>query len=201
MKIELSKVSDEKRRAAVFSVLQRQDHGAGAEPVAQNLLLGRLPSHDRLEAGARETMKTRAADQRAAVYFQSLLELGYLVASADGLAEDEREALALLVEQATGEVVSRGDLLRHFNDLDSASEFLGRHERLHRVAAEFEDANAREEAMSFTALVAIADGVLAEPEMEVLIELGRCFSFSEEDIQRLAQNVATSIEEALGEQP
>jgi tellurite resistance protein len=199
MKIEISKVTDQRRREALYSVLQRQHHLAGATPVKQHMLLGRLPTQDRLAAGARESMKVSAEDKQAAVYFQSLLELGYLVASADGFAEGEREALALLVEHATGEIVSRSRLLQHFKDLDTTSEFLGRHERLHRVAAEFEDFNAREEAISFAALVAIADGVLEEPEMIVLMELGRCFSFSDEEIVNLAQNVARSIEEALNE--
>jgi tellurite resistance protein len=57
-------------------------------------------------------------------YFQSILELGYLVASADGLAEEEKNALADLLEQVTGKVIDQGQLKLHFQDLEDGCQML-----------------------------------------------------------------------------
>ena len=161
---------------------------------------GRLPNAARLIHGAEESLKEHAENPPPdAEYFQSLLELGYLVASADGLAPEERAALAKLVEHATGSVVEQEALQRHFNDLDACSATLGRRERLGRVAANFEDLAAREEAISFAALIAIADGKLAQPEAQVLVELGEHFSFSETDVKAVLGQVVADIRLALEE--
>jgi tellurite resistance protein len=169
---------------------------AGGAPVVS----GRLPNTARLIHGAEESLKEHTYNPPPdAEYFQSLLELGYLVASADGLAPEERAALAKLVEHATGSVVEHAALQRHFDDLDACSEALGRRERLGRVAANFEDLSAREEAISFAALIAIADGKLARPEAEVLIELGEHFSFSQMDVKAVLGQVVAGIKLALEE--
>ena len=74
---------------------------------------------------------------------------------------------------------------------------LGRRERLARVASNFEDLASREEAISFAALIAIADGRLAEPETNALLELGTHFSFSEGQVKALLAQVVGSIKLAL----
>lgn len=161
---------------------------------------GRFPASARLIHGAQESLQEHSFNPPPdAEYFQSLLELGYLVASADGLAPEERAALAKLVEHATGSVVEEEALQRHFHDLDACSEALGRRERLGRVAANFEDLSAREEAITFAALIAIADGKLARPEAQVLVELGEHFKFSETDVQAVLAQVVAGIKLALEE--
>ena len=157
----------------------------------------RFPGTEKLRAGAVESVKDEATDAGAALYFQSLLELGYLVASADGLAEDERVALAQLVEHATDAAVDRDALMIHFADLEATCEMLGRRERLVRTAANFEGADARNEAISFATLVAIADGKLNSDEAEVLHELGRHFSLSGARVQGVIDDVARSIRRQL----
>jgi tellurite resistance protein len=195
--LDLTHVDPEKLRAAVCAALEQQRADRSAPFTGRTSPAGRLPSIGRLKAGAQETLKQRDQDARQAEYFQSLLELGYLVASADGLALQERVALAALVEEATGSVVARDMMQRHFTDLDGGAEVLGRRERLARVASNFEDRAAREEAMSFAALIAIADGKLADPEARVLLELGEHFSFSEEEVKAVLSQVAVSIKLAL----
>jgi tellurite resistance protein len=167
--------------------------------VSQRALIGRLPAVERLKTGARESAREEATDAAAARYFQSLLELGYLVASADGLAEKERDTLARLVERVTGSAVDRAMLQLHFTELDAISEALGRAERLGRVASEFESGPERQEAISFSALVAMADGALTDTEMNVLLKLGEHFSLSEEEVRALVESVADRVEQALAQ--
>lgn len=137
------------------------------------------------------------SDARAATYFVSLLELGYLVASADGFAEAERHALADLLEQATGRAVDHDELDLHFRDLEEACQMLGRRERLRRAAADFDDLRSHEEAVGFAALVALADGKLAAPEGAALSELGSHFGFDESRVNEIVSSVVTRVRAAL----
>ncbi len=196
-RLDLPDVEAEQLSAAVRSVLAHQSAAMPDTAVDPNALIGRLPSAARLRAGAAESVKDEVADAAAAEYFQTLLELGYLAASADGLAAEEREALALLVEHATDAVVDREVLRLHFSDLDASTEMLGRRERLARMAANLETEPARQEAMGFATLVAIADGTLEKTEMEVLLELGRHFSMSAEQVQAVIDSVAANIKQEL----
>ena len=197
-------VHPERLREAMLAVLHKQTATMATIPTDPTELLGRLPSPDRFVSGAEQSsgQAEQSSGQpeekaEAAAYFQSLLELGYLVASADGLDEREREMLALLVERITEDRVDRERLLLHLDDLDQISDRLGRSERLIRVAADFEDLLAREEALSFAVLVAMADGELMPEEIRVLLELGRHFSFPERAVIDAADRVAISIKQEL----
>lgn len=156
---------------------------------------GHLPTSTRLKQGAAATLADR--DHDASVYFQSMLELGYLVASADGFAEEERHALAELLEAVTGAVVDRNALELHFRDLDDAVEMLGRHERLRRAAADFEDGSSKGEALGFAALVALADGKIAEPEASALKEVGEHFGLSADEISEAIDDVIGTVKNQL----
>jgi tellurite resistance protein len=173
----------------------------GATPeslrAAVEAVLAQQSGASKLRAGAVATADDAIDDAVAAAYFQSLLELGYLVASADGLADDERGALAHLVEHATDAAVHREALLLHFADLEAGSETLGRRERLVRTAAEFEDADAHTEALSFATLIAVADGQLADSEAAVLRELGSHFSLSADQVQVIVDGVVAAIKGQL----
>lgn len=154
-----------------------------------------LSAHgETLTRGAKESPSD--ADDRlteAAVYFHSLLELGYLVASADGFADAERQALAQLIETATSAALNRTALLAHFDDLDSGTEVLGRSQRLARAAANIEDADKRQRALQFVALIATADGHLDGTELDALAELGEHFEVSREQVETIARDVVTQI--------
>jgi tellurite resistance protein len=179
--IELAGAEPARLSAAVRAVLTEQ-HERGP-----TLVMGRLPAPARIREGA----------AAASLYFQGLLELGYLVASADGLAGTEREALASLLEQVSGKAIDREALLLHFRDLDEATEALGRRERLVRVAAQFGDQDSRAEAIGFAALVAMADGRLDATEVDVLVELGAQFGMNPRQVDLEIRGVARRVEEWL----
>jgi tellurite resistance protein len=156
---------------------------------------GHLPSTDRLKLGAQATLAEQDSD--VSKYFQSMLELGYLVASADGFAEEERHALAELLEAVTGEAVKRDVLDLHFKDLEEAVEMLGRHERLRRAAADFEDGMSKGEALGFAALVALADGKLGELEASALKEMGANLGLSADEIDEAIEEVISNVKNQL----
>jgi tellurite resistance protein len=189
-------VGRDKLLAAVRSVLTRTVSSVPAGSAGKDGI-GGLPSPDQLRAGAVESLKDDATDYGAAEYFQSVLELAYLVASADGLADGERDALAALVEHATDAAVNQEQLRLHFQDLDAAAEALGRRERMGRVAANFGDSARRHEALAFAALVAIADGTFDPAEKTALVELGQHFAMAIEQVQAVVDDVSASLKDAL----
>jgi tellurite resistance protein len=173
-------------------------------PAVRRVLLGRaaatagahdLPRASELRAGAEAAHAAR--DDDAARRFQAILELGYLVASADGFAEAEKSALAALLEQVTGAAVGHDELELHFRDLEEACRMLGRRERLRRAAADVEDALHQREALGFAVAVAVADGVLDPVERDQLAELAGFFGLAEDEVQRLVGAVLGDIERAL----
>jgi tellurite resistance protein len=151
----------------------------------------------RLLTGVAHARKDAPEDSDAARHFQALLEAGYLVASADGLQDAERQALAELLEEATGAAVDRASFELHFRDLDDAVAMLGRRERLSRTAEEFTEPEARREALGFALLVAIGDGKLAAPELSVLFELGQALGFSKEALDQRFSQIIEGLELAL----
>lgn len=195
--IQLPDVGAEKIRAAVRKVLTDQQEAMPAQTVDPSELIGSLPPGGHMRMGAEEALKDEADDRDAAEYFQSMIELAYLAASADGLADDERDALAALIEHATGAAIHIDTLKVHFADLDATVEALGRRERLVRVASNFQSERAKHEAISFATLVAVADGVLADDERGVLVELGSHFSLSEEAVDTVVERIAKNIADHL----
>lgn len=125
--------------------------------------------------------------------FMAVLELGYLAASADGLDDAERDALATALERVTGIGYDHQAFAAHFADLDSAVATLGRRERLARTAAELEDDAARKDAIRFAALVAMCDGTLRAAELEVLAEAGTHFQWNADTIRGLVDDAADRV--------
>jgi tellurite resistance protein len=166
--------------AAVFSVVIEDERRAA-----------------KLRAGAQQSVADEPADIETARRFQTLLELGYLVASADGFAEEERGSLAALLETVTGAAVDQEILQQHFRDLDDAVATLGRRERIARVAADLEDTETAEEAIGLAAAIAMADGCLTRAEHQVLLELGEHVKVSPERIGTLVQEIAARVEGKL----
>ncbi len=151
----------------------------------------------RLKTGAMQAVSEEPeADGSTARRFQSLLEIGYLVASADGLADEEREGLARLLEQLTDAVIDRNTLELHFKDLDEASAQMGRRERLGAAAALLEE-DERDGALTFAAAIAMSDGWLGQDEMNVLIELGSHLSLDADKVRELVEQVVHRVEGRL----
>ncbi len=182
LEVDLTSFGADQLRTAVQTALE----GAGG---------GSLPSVDRLREGASATLESR--DAEVSTYFTSMLEIGYLIASADGFAEEERHALANLLEQVTGKTVGHDVLELHFRDLDDAVEMLGRRERLRRAAEDFVGGMGEEEALGFAAVVAIADGKLAEPEANALLELGGHFGLTPERVAQVIDGIVARLKAQL----
>ncbi len=125
--------------------------------------------------------------------FLSILELGYLAASADGLDENERHQIASTLERVTNIRFDEEALAAHFADLDEACELFGRRERLARTAADFETEDTRADAIRFAALVAMADGVLHVDELEVLNEAGSYFKWGGDKIREIVGDAAARV--------
>ena len=123
----------------------------------------------------------------------AVLELGYLAASADGLDASEREALATTLERVTGIGYDHDAFAAHFADLEAAVAALGRRERVARTAAEFESDDTRADAIRFAALVAMCDGTLRAPELEVLNEAATYFRWSEDKVHGLVTDAAARV--------
>ena len=126
-------------------------------------------------------------------HFLAVLELAYLVASADGLEAAERAVIADLLEKATGRAIDHRAFDAHFYDLDAAVVMLGRRERLARTAAELDTPQTRADAIRFAALVAMADGSLREPEFAVLCEAGSYFDWANERVRALVDDAVARV--------
>jgi hypothetical protein len=125
--------------------------------------------------------------------FLAALELAYLAASADGLDATERDALALVLERATGSRIDHDTFAAHFLDLDSAVQMLGRRERLARTAADFTTDEMRADAIRFATLVAMADGRLHDAERGVLLEAGEHFAWKADRIDALIGDATARV--------
>lgn len=151
----------------------------------------------RLKTGAMQAVaEVPEDDGQTSRRFQSLLEIGYLVASADGLADAERDGLARLLEQLTDSVLDHDTLALHFKDLDEAAAQMGRRERLGAAAALLDD-DERDGALTFAAAIAMSDGWLDADEMNVLIELGSHLSLDADRVRELVEQVVHRVEGRL----
>lgn len=176
---------------------------AGADPdrleaAVNAALLRRTELADELRKGAAESVGTEPTATATARRFQTLLELGYLVASADGFADEERASLAHLLESVTDHAIDQQVLDDHFQDLNQGVAMLGREHRLLASAAALEDVHSAEEAVSLVALIALADGVLAQPEYEVIEALGKHAGLDAGRVKALVDEAGAQVKEALG---
>lgn len=185
--------------SAVRVVIERQASDAAAPSVGPGGLSGRLPPSTRFEKGGDDLEKGSAEDAAAVRHLLALLEAAYLTAAADGLAEAESAALADLIVQVTGAKIGAERLQNLFGRFATSIDAEGLEARLDAVAGAFDDFMAREEAMSFAVLVAIADGELSDKEAVTLIALGKRIDFSPGEVQAVVDSVATALQRALSE--
>ncbi len=181
MEVDFSQVDAAKLQSAIEATLTRASDN--------------LPTSARLKQGAELTRDN--PEDEVSKYFQAILEVSYLVASADGFADEERSALARLLESVTQSAVDHDTLELHFKDLDDACEMLGRRERLRRAAEDFGDETARQQALCFAALVAMADGKLAQAEASALSDLGHHLGCEPDQVSALTQQMAQTVRAAL----
>jgi len=182
---------------AVRRAIEQQAADVAAPSVGPRELSGRLPSANKLAGGAEKLAKRSAEDGEAARYFGAMLEICYLVAAADGLAEQEHDALCDLIDYTTRSALKRKRLEALFEEMATRLAEQGLEARLDALAGELDDFMAREEALSFAALVAIADSVLAPKEAVTLIAIGKRFDFSVGEVQAVVDVVAATLQRAM----
>ena len=151
----------------------------------------------RLAAGASQSLIDEPTDVNSARWFQSLVELGWLVASADGFDPAERAAMASLLATVTGKAVDEKLLEQHLGELAEQVDIMGRSQRLARAAAELADQSSGDDALAFAALVAMADGRLEPIELDALIAIGSYLSIGGEQVRSLVAALAKDVEANL----
>lgn len=198
---ELPECDSDVLRAAVRAVIEQQATDVAAPSVGPRALMARLPRIERLEEGAEHLFSSippaNEADTEAARYFGAIVETCYLVATADGFAAEERGAVADLVGFATGDLFTRDRAESVFAAHAKLLEEQGLEARLDAIAARLDDFVAREEAMSFAALVAVADRELADKEAVMLMALAKRFDFSRGEVQAVVRQVAMTLAKAI----
>jgi tellurite resistance protein len=183
--VALPDASPEALKSAVAAVL-----GARAEAVSlPDELRQRLPSVERLRASAEEGSDAR--------FFLAALEMGYLVAAADGVDAREQAALGELISRVTGLALDPATLAGHFRAFDEAARSTSRTARVESITERLRDFVEREEALGFAALVAMADHHFARKEARALIELGEALGFTVGEVQVLLDSLVEAIRQAL----
>lgn len=172
--------ADPARLAAAIQAVATEDHQRAAW----------------LRAGAEQSKADAPSDPVVARRFQTVLELAYLVASADGLDPAERASLSRLLESMTDNALDHATLELHFADLDAAVAALGRHERLARAAADI-GPEAREDAIGLAALIAVGDGALSNVELAALVELGTHLGLGDDRVRDLVRTFTARVQERL----
>lgn len=181
--------------AAVRTLIEQQARDAAAPSVGPLSLSGRIPKLSALESGAAQSSEQASVAQ----YFLGMLEAAFLVAAIDGgVSEAERAALGDLIAQVTNDPDGAKGLSALFDRFGADLTREGMPERLRAVAAHFEDFMAREEALSFATLIALADGSISRKEARGLIELAEHLGYSVGEVQALLDSIATSLKQELG---
>jgi tellurite resistance protein len=200
---ELPKCDDHTLAKAVRKMIAKQAREVATPTVGPRALLARLPKIDRMEHGAEQLFSSippaSHEDEAAGKYFSAIVEACFLVAAADGLAAQESGAVTELIRFATGEVLSHERADELFESYEQLLRTQGLEARLDAVAERLDDFLAREECMSFAALIAVADGELSEREVVALMALAKRFDFSAGEVQLAVQKVAIELAEAIGE--
>ena len=198
---ELPECDAETLARAVRAMVEKQAAEVATPTVGPRALLARLPKIDRMEQGADQLFASippaSREDEAAGTYFSAIIEACYLVAAADGLAEEEGGAVRELIRFATGEALVERRAQQLFDSYGDLLEEQGLEARLDAIAERLDDFLAREECMGFAALVAVADGELAEREMVVLMALASRFDFSAGEVQAVVHQVARGLAEAV----
>lgn len=151
----------------------------------------------RLAAGASQSLVDEPSDPSTARWFQSLVELAWLVSSADGFDPAERASMATLLATVTGKSVDEPTLELHLGELAQQVDIMGRSQRLARAAAELADQSAGDDALAFAALVAMADGRLEQIELDALVALGSYVSIDAARVRALVTALAKDVEKYL----
>ena len=163
--------------------------------VIRAMLAEDLAQADQLRAGAAQSL-ARADTDETTGRFLALLDIAYLVASADRLDADEREGILRLFEHLTDSVLERTTLEGHFRELEESTAASSRGERLGAAADDLRDED-RGNAITFAAAIAMSDGWLGDAELDALIELGGLLSVPADKAREQVELVIQRVEGRL----
>jgi tellurite resistance protein len=133
-------------------------------------------------------------DRNVEAFLSVLVEAAYLVAAADGLvSETERQTLAETISAIVGGDLPPEELVAMLVAFGDALNTDGLDQRLTVMAEALADAAARENAVSFAALVALCDREFDPRERVMLLRIGAAFHFDEARVGALVDRVASSL--------
>jgi tellurite resistance protein len=187
---DLIGVEPERLRGAVKAVVAQQVRDVAAPSLGPMDLEGTVAPR---RFTAEPSLGANPDEVAAARHFVALMEAAYLVATSDGMSDAERQTLVDLIAYLTGDSTSPTVVTQMMAGFQALLDREGLSARLQHVAAQFDDFMAREEALSFAALVLIADGSISRKEVRGLIELAEVLGYSVGEAQAAIELVARSV--------
>lgn len=134
------------------------------------------------------TVEEKAALDRV----EAVAETMFLVIAADGQVMDtEMAALRGAIRGLTGDILSDGIVLVMVEGFALRLRDEGKDARLKAIAEALADVTEAQNALGLAAAVAMADGQVADAESDIIIELQRAFSLSEEQVAEALGQVAS----------
>jgi tellurite resistance protein len=161
-----------------------------ARQILEEQSLHFLPNRDKLTSSAQQLARHAKGES----FLACMVEAAFLVSSADAmLAHEEVTALADIISEVTGKVLSPKEIadlaIRYLQALSQD----GRQARVDAIAAHVTDPAEQREVLSFAALVALCDHELAAAELVVLHGLGRVFGLNAQDVSTIVKDIAGAM--------
>lgn len=167
---------------------------APGERVAQGSILSVAAGVYGVRPVTDETTIPTGFDPRAAALFESLVEASYLVASADGvLDDDEREAFAQVVIEACGGAVDETQVLNLLRDLRDQLEEDGLDKRIAELSRAVVKQEHQLEVLRIAGLLAHVSGGVSHVEQKVLTKLAEAFQLGEAGVNSALDAVRLAL--------
>jgi tellurite resistance protein len=141
-----------------------------------------------------ETTMPTGFDPRTAVLFEAIVESAYLVATADGLLdEDERAAFAQVVLEATGGAVHERQLFNLLTDLAQQVKEDGLEQRLEVLRRAVLRPDHQREVIRIACLLAQVSGGVSEVEHTVLCKIAAIFALPASEVDTALAAVKSAL--------
>ena len=148
-------------------------------------------------SGQEEATMPTGFDPLAAALFESIVEAAFLVATADGVFdENEKQAFKTVVLEACKGAVSSVALDALMADLADQLQEDGLDSRLEMVALAIYRPEHQLEVLRIAAFIALASGGISDPERRVIERLAKAFKLSEFNVDNVLLEAQEAIEEA-----
>jgi len=136
-------------------------------------------------------------DPVAVALFESIVEGAYLVASADGVVDDEeRRTLERVVTSACGGTVAPKHVAELIDELESWLKEEGLERRIEAVATQITRKSHAREVLRIAALLGQVSHDVSDVERDVLVRLAQACGLQPSDVDVALREVADSLAEA-----